>query len=91
MLICFLWGFPPYNGAVFVQKKHAEMRSAPKSNKRSKKSRGQDEDMDVEVEEDLASIQATEALVLERAVRSTPFSDSVWAARILTAVSQYTL
>ncbi|QRV76405.1 RNA recognition motif protein [Ceratobasidium sp. AG-Ba] len=74
-----------WSGLHKAVKKSAGMRANAK-NKRGKKSRGQDEDMDdVEIEEDLVNIQATEALVLERATRSTPFSSAVWAARILSA------
>ncbi|KAG9104040.1 Splicing factor [Ceratobasidium sp. 370] len=75
-----------WSGLHKAVKKGAEMRSHAKDNKRSKKSRVQDEDMDdAEAEEDLANLQATETLVLERAARSTPFSAAIWAARILAA------
>jgi hypothetical protein len=63
------------------------MRSKTK-NKRSKKFKGQDEDMeDAETEDDPANVQTTETQTLERAVRSTPFSANIWAARIMVAVS----
>ncbi|KAG8698016.1 Splicing factor, partial [Ceratobasidium sp. 394] len=74
-----------WSGLHKAVKKGTEMRSNAKNKKRPKKSRGQDEDMDdAEIEEDLANLQATEALVLERAARSTPFSVAIWAARILS-------
>jgi hypothetical protein len=60
-------------------------------NKRSKKHRGQDEDMDdAETEDDLTDVQATETRTLERAIRSAPFSANMWAARILVEVSSCT-
>ncbi len=72
------------------QKKNAEMRTNAKNRRRSEKSRGQDENMDdAEIEGDLANLQATEALVLERAIRSTPFSVAIWAAHILSTVSMF--
>ncbi|KAG9075208.1 Splicing factor, partial [Ceratobasidium sp. UAMH 11750] len=74
-----------WSGLHKAVKKSTEMRSNAKNKRRPKKSRGQDEDMDdAEIEEDLANLQATEALVLERAARSTPFSVAIWAARILS-------
>ncbi|CAE6434398.1 unnamed protein product [Rhizoctonia solani] len=63
--------------------KSAEMRAKAMHIKRSKKRR--DEDMDEEVLEDLEDIQARAALVLKRAIRSVPFSSSIWASHILNA------
>ncbi|KAJ1311024.1 hypothetical protein OPQ81_009530 [Rhizoctonia solani] len=63
--------------------KSAEMRARAMHIKRSKKKR--DEDMDEEVIEDLEDIQAQAALVLKRAIRSVPFSSSIWASHILNA------
>ncbi|KAG9123420.1 Splicing factor, partial [Ceratobasidium sp. 392] len=75
-----------WSGLHKAVKSSAEMRANAKNNKRFKKSRGQDEDMDdTEIQENLVDLQATEALVLERAVRSTPFSAAIWAERILSA------
>ncbi|KAG8747930.1 Splicing factor [Ceratobasidium sp. 414] len=75
-----------WSGLHKAVKKGAEMWSNAKNKKRSKKSRGQDEDMDdTEIEEELTNLQTTEALVLERAARSTPFSVAIWVARILSA------
>ncbi|KAG8795145.1 Splicing factor [Ceratobasidium sp. 428] len=75
-----------WSGLHKAVKQSAEMRSKAKNAKRSKKSRGQDEDMDdAEAQEDLVNLQATEILVLERAARSVPFSSAIWAERILSA------
>ncbi|KAG8677991.1 Splicing factor, partial [Ceratobasidium sp. 395] len=75
-----------WSGLHKAVKHSAEMRSKAKNNKRFKKSRGQDEDMDdAEAQEDLVNLQATEILVLERAARSVPFSSAIWAERILSA------
>ncbi|KAG8759489.1 Splicing factor, partial [Ceratobasidium sp. 423] len=63
--------------------KSAEMRAKAMHIKRSKKKR--DEDMDEEVSEDLEDIQARTALVIKRAIRSVPFSSSIWASQILNA------
>ncbi|KAB5593411.1 RNA-binding protein [Ceratobasidium theobromae] len=62
-------------------RKAAEMRAMPKP-KRSK--RQADEDMDDEELED-GDIQARVDLVLKRAIRSIPFSSTIWAAQILSA------
>ncbi|KAF8707756.1 RNA recognition motif, partial [Rhizoctonia solani] len=63
--------------------KSAEMRAKAMHIKRSKKKR--DEDMDEEVLEDLEDIQARATLVVMRAIRSVPFSSSIWASHILNA------
>ncbi|CAE6419623.1 unnamed protein product [Rhizoctonia solani] len=63
--------------------KSAEMRTKTVNIKRSKKRR--DEDMDEEVLEDLEDIQARATLVIMRAIRSVPFSSSIWASHILNA------
>ncbi|KAH7344575.1 hypothetical protein B0J17DRAFT_712238 [Rhizoctonia solani] len=63
--------------------KSGEMRAKAMHIKRSKKKR--DEDMDEEVLDDLEDIQARATLVLKRAIRSVPFSSSIWASNILHA------
>ncbi|CAE6468554.1 unnamed protein product [Rhizoctonia solani] len=61
--------------------KSGEMRAKAMHIKRSKKKR--DEDMDEEVLDDLEDIQTRTALILKRAIRSVPFSSSIWASNIL--------
>ncbi|CAE6424055.1 unnamed protein product, partial [Rhizoctonia solani] len=63
--------------------KSAEMRAKALHIKRSKKRR--DEDMDEEVLEDHEDLQARATLVIMRAIRSVPFSSSIWASHILNA------
>jgi hypothetical protein len=62
------------------------MKAKAKNNRRSR--RQHDEDMDDEELEDVGDIQTRVALVLKRAIRSIPFSSSIWAAHILNAVRQ---
>jgi hypothetical protein len=70
---------------LLLQQKSAEMRAKAMHIKRSKKRR--DEDMDEEVLEDHEDLQARATLVIMRAIRSVPFSSSIWASHILNAVS----
>ncbi|KDN43532.1 hypothetical protein RSAG8_06121, partial [Rhizoctonia solani AG-8 WAC10335] len=81
-----LQGF--WAGLYKAVQKSAEMRAKAVHIKRSKKRR--DEDMDEEVLEDLEDIQTRAALVLKRAIRSVPFSSSIWASHILNAAAPTT-